>query len=108
MSINKSGSQVYFEGMFTGSSGFPFRQISKAQYEQTSLTKQQADDMAQLLGDEIASYYYKALLSYIESIPALTNKLFFCVRREGCITLKQKKVNFLKGVMTLQTIKELF
>lgn len=44
MSINKSGSQVYFEGMFTGSSGFPFRQISKAQYEQTSLTKQQADD----------------------------------------------------------------
>ena len=76
MSINKSGSQVYFEGMFTGSSGFPFRQISKAQYEQTSLKKQQADDMAQLLGDEIASYYYKALLSYIESIPALTNKLF--------------------------------
>lgn len=76
MSINKSGSQVYFEGMFIGSSGFPFRQISKAQYEQTSLTKQQADDMAQLLGDEIASYYYKALLSYIESIPALTNKLF--------------------------------
>ena len=54
MSINKSGSQVYFEGMFTGSSGFPFRQISKAQYEQTSLTKQQADDMAQLLVDEIA------------------------------------------------------
>ena len=37
MSINKSGSQVYFEGMFTGSSGFPFRQISKAQYEQTFL-----------------------------------------------------------------------
>lgn len=76
MSINKNGSQVYFEGMFTLSSGVPFRQISKKQYEQTSLTKQQANDMAQLIEDEIASYYYKALLSYIESIPALTNKLF--------------------------------
>ena len=42
MSIKKSGSQVYFEGMFTGSSGIPFRQIPKTQYEQTILTRQQA------------------------------------------------------------------
>lgn len=76
MSINKSGSQLYFEGMFTGSSGKPFRQIPKAQYEQTIITKQQADDIGQLLEDEISSYYYKALLSYMESIPALNNKLF--------------------------------
>ena len=76
MSINKSGSQLYFEGMFTGSSGVPFRQIPKTQYVQTSLTKQQADDIKRLLEEEIASYYYKALLSYMESIPALNNKLF--------------------------------
>ena len=76
MSINKSGSQLYFEGMFTGNSGIPFRQIPKAQYEQTSITSQQADDIAQLLEMEIESYYYKALLSYMESIPALNNKLF--------------------------------
>lgn len=29
MSINKSGSQVYFEGMFTGSSGFRFVKFQK-------------------------------------------------------------------------------
>lgn len=75
-SINRSGSQIYFETMFTASSGIPFRQVPKTQYEQTSLTKQQAHDMQQLLEDEIASYYYKAILSYIESIPALNNKLF--------------------------------
>ena len=76
MSINKSRSQLYFEGMFTGSNGKPFRQIPKSQYEQTIITKQQADDIGQLLEDEIASYYYKALLSYMESIPALNSKLF--------------------------------
>lgn len=76
MSINKSGSQKYFEMMFTGSSGIPFRQIPKAQYEQTSLTKQQADDYAVLLENEITSYYYKALLSYMESIPAIENRMF--------------------------------
>lgn len=76
MSINKSGCQVYFEGIFTGNSGIPFQQISKTQYEQTHITKQQADDFAELLESEIASYYYKALLSYIESLPAIENKLF--------------------------------
>lgn len=76
MNIKRSGSQIYFETMFTGSSGIPFRQVSKKQYEQTSLTRQQAFDMKQLLEDEISSYYYKAILSYMESIPALNNKLF--------------------------------
>lgn len=76
MSINKSGSQLYFEGMFTGSSGVPFRQVPKTQYEQTILSKQQADALKRLLEDEIAPYYYKALLSYMESISALSNKLF--------------------------------
>lgn len=76
MSINKSGSQKYFENMFTRSNGIPFRQIPKTEYEQTVLTKQQAEDYEKLLEDEIASYYYKALLSYMESIPALENKLF--------------------------------
>lgn len=76
MSIKKSGSQVYFEGMFTGSSGIPFRQIPKTQYEQTILTRQQAEDIKNLLADEIAPYYYKALLSYMESITALESKLF--------------------------------
>lgn len=76
MSINKCGSQLYFERMFTGSCGVPFRKISKAQYEQTALTKQQADDMTQLLENEIVAYYYKALLSYTESIPAVVNKLY--------------------------------
>lgn len=76
MSIKKSGSQLYFEGMFTGSSGIPFRQIPKTQYLQTILTKQQADDIKNLLTDEIAPYYYKALLSYMESVTALDNKLF--------------------------------
>lgn len=76
MSINKSGCQVYFEGIFTGNSGVPFQQIPKTQYEQTHITKQQADDFAELLESEIASYYYKSLLSYIESLPAIENKLF--------------------------------
>lgn len=76
MSINKSESQLYFERMFTGNSGIPFRQISKKQYEQTKLTLQQASDIKNLLADEIASYYYKSLLSYMESIVALNNKLF--------------------------------
>lgn len=76
MSINKSGSQIYFENMFTGTSGIPFRQIPKAQYEQTSLTKQQAIDIKYLLECEIESYYYKALLSYMECIQALKNNLF--------------------------------
>lgn len=76
MSINRSGSQIYFETMFTGRRGIPFRQVPKTQYEQTSLTKQQVLDMKQLLEDEIASYYYKAILSYMESIPALNTKLF--------------------------------
>ena len=76
MSINKSGSQLYFEKMFTGCSGIPFRQISKGQYEKTSLTKQQARDIRCLLEGEIASYYYKALLSYIECISALENNLY--------------------------------
>ena len=76
MSIKKSGSQLYFEGMFTGSSGIPFRQIPKTQYEQTILTRQQAEDIKNLLADEVAPYYYKALLSYMESITALESKLF--------------------------------
>lgn len=76
MSINKSGSQIYFERIFTGSCGVPFRQIPKIQYEQTSITKQQAEEFESLLENEISSYYYKALLSYIESISALEKKLF--------------------------------
>ncbi len=76
MSINKSRSQLYFERIFTGSSGVPFRQIPKTQYEQTYLTKQQAQDLSQLLESEISSYYYKALLSYMECISALQNNLF--------------------------------
>ncbi len=76
MSINKSGTQIYFEKMFTGKSGIPFRQIKKQQYEQTALTKQQSEDIRNLLEDEISSYYYKALLSYMESIQALNKKLF--------------------------------
>ena len=62
--------------MFTGSSGVPFRQIKKQQYEQTALTKQQAEDLRNLLESEIVPYYYKALLSYMECIPALSKKLF--------------------------------
>ena len=76
MSINKSETQKYFEKMFTGSSGVPFRQIKKQQYEQTALTKQQAEDLRNLLESEIVPYYYKALLSYMECIPALSKKLF--------------------------------
>lgn len=76
MSINKSETQKYFEKMFTGSSGVPFRQIKKQQYEQTALTKQQAEDLRNLLEGEIVPYYYKALLSYMECIPALSKKLF--------------------------------
>ena len=51
-------------------------QIPKTKYEQTILTKQQAYDIKNLLADEIGPYYYKALLSYMESIIALENKLF--------------------------------
>lgn len=76
MSINKCKSQLYFEKMFTGKSGIPFHQINKKQYEQTKLTQQQANDIKDLLVNEIASYYHKSLLSYMESIVALNNKLF--------------------------------
>lgn len=76
MSINKSRSQIYFEGIFTRSNGIPFQQVPKAEYEQTYLTKQQAENLEGFIESEIASYYYKALLSYIESLPALENKLF--------------------------------
>ena len=76
MSINKSGTQIYFEGMFTGNRGIPIRQVPKKQYEQTMLTRQQADDIKNLLEDEIGPYYYKAILSYMESIVALKSKLF--------------------------------
>ena len=76
MSINRSGSQIYFENLFKGANGIPFKQISKKKYEQTTITKQQAEDLEVLLENEVASYYYKALLSYMESIPAIKNKLF--------------------------------
>lgn len=66
MSINKSGSQKYFEEMFTRVGSKPFRQIPKTQYEQTCITKNQADEFKRHLESEVASYYYKALLSYIE------------------------------------------
>ena len=76
MSINKSRSQIYFEGMFTRVGGIPFRQIPKAEYEETSITRQQANEFKEYLESEVVSYYYKALLSYMESIPSLENKLF--------------------------------
>ena len=76
MSINKSGSQKYFEEMFTRVGSKPFRQIPKTQYEQTCITKNQADEFKRHLESEVASYYYKALLSYIESLSALEDKLF--------------------------------
>lgn len=74
MSINKSGSQKYFEEMFTRVGSKPFRQIPKTQYEQTCITKNQADEFKRHLESEVASYYYKALLSYIESLSALEDK----------------------------------
>lgn len=76
MSINKSGSQLYFEELFTRAGGVPFRQIPKTQYEQTYITKDQADEFKRHLESEVAAYYYKALLSYIESLSALEDKLF--------------------------------
>lgn len=76
MSINKSGSQKYFEEMFTRVGSKPFRQIPKTQYEETCITKNQADEFKRHLESEVASYYYKALLSYIESLSALEDKLF--------------------------------
>ena len=76
MSINKSKSQLFFEEMFSDCNGTPFRQIPNNQYERTRLTRYQAEKMKGFLEDEIASYYYKSLLSYMESIVALDKKLF--------------------------------
>lgn len=76
MSIKKSESQQYFEMIFTRSCGIPFRQIRKEEYEQTVITKQQAEDFSQFLENDIEPFYYKALLSYIEAISSLENNLY--------------------------------
>lgn len=96
--------------MFTGSSGIPFRQISRGQYEQTVLTKQQADDIKDLLENEIAPYYYKALLSYMESIIALSNKLFSwaTVRLYYSVFYSIKAYLACKGVAILRAERKLF
>lgn len=76
MSIKKSQSQLLFETMFTGANGKPFDQISKGQIIQTQLTNEQAEILKNFLLDEMPSYYYKSLLSYMESIVAIKDKLF--------------------------------
>ena len=76
MSIRRSASQLYFESMFVGNGGIPFRGIRKTTYENTCINHQQANDLSELLEEEILYYYYKALLSYAESIPAIENRLF--------------------------------
>ncbi len=76
MSINRSRSQIYFEKMFTSNGGKPFSNVNKHDYENRVISKEETENFRDFLEDEILSYYYKALLSYIEAIPALEQKHF--------------------------------
>lgn len=71
MSFRKSETQNYFESMFPGNGGVPFKGLKKSIYETTILSEEQANCFASRLENEIASYYYKALLSCTESFSAI-------------------------------------
>lgn len=57
--------------MFPGTGGMPFRGINKHSYEARIISQIEATDIQTRLSIEASSLYYKALLSYMECIPAI-------------------------------------
>lgn len=76
MSFSRSSSQVYFESLFPGPQGIPFRGLKKDTYLRRQLSTIEAARFKQCLDSDACFYYYKALLSYMESIPAIENRNF--------------------------------
>lgn len=76
MSISRSESQLYFESLFTQDGCKPFQNVSKKNILETQLTLTQADELKHRLKREIGPYYYKSLLSYMESIASINKNLF--------------------------------
>ncbi len=74
--IQRSQIQICFESLYTLAGRAPFQGIPKATYEKTPLTNATVTRMASYLNGEIQEYYYKALLSYAESISAICNNHF--------------------------------
>ena len=73
MTFRKSPSQIYFETMFLGPKGKPFEGLPKKTYEERKLSGTEAGEIRAALKDEVMPYYYKALLSLVESFPAINN-----------------------------------
>lgn len=113
MSFRRAPSQQYFENMFPGNKGIPFRGIKKETYTNLHLSFKQAKDLSNCLNDEISSYYFKSLLSYLESIPAIVSKnyswatvrLYYSVYYSTRAFLACKDIAFLRAERTLYYIK---
>ena len=69
--IHKSQIQVCFESMYTTVGKEPFQGFSNSIYTSTQLTNETISQMSVYLEEEIQNYYYKALLSYAESISSI-------------------------------------
>lgn len=76
MSFNRSLSQVYFESLFPGPRGLPFRGLKKDVYIHYQLSYDEAEAFKNRLDCDVGFYYYKALLSFMESLPAIENGNF--------------------------------
>lgn len=85
--IQRSPSQLYFESLFTKNGQQPFQNVKKTAYEARMLTDEEANKLRYYIKQEALPYYYKALLSYAECIPAIchgnyswaTVKLYYSV-----------------------------
>ncbi len=71
MMIHRSPIQICFESLYTRTGKLPFQGYQRSTYESTPLTSAVVSQMSGCLEEEILAYYYKALLSYAESIPAI-------------------------------------
>ena len=76
MSFNRSLSQRYFESLFPGPQGLPFKGLKKDVYIHRQLSVNEAELFKQYLDSDVGFYYYKALLSFMESLPAIENGNF--------------------------------
>lgn len=76
MSIRKCESQLYFENMISSQKKKQFNMVHRREFKDIQFTDDQAKKIRDLLKEEIAPYYYKSLLSYIESLDAIQNRLY--------------------------------
>ena len=74
--IKRSPAQEYFESLFTSGSGISFQNVPKSEYEKRTLSAEDVVGMSVCLDEEIAHYYYKALLSYIGGLVAISKQCY--------------------------------